>query len=95
MSGAASSVGHVELAERWVNRPVLRPAYNRSLGAAPQWVREVGSGDVADFAMKGSVLALSVGALTQAEAPLTKIIFGAAAAISGAVLLASIFEATV
>ena len=93
------TLGHVERANRFIARPRLERRSDGTLGWRPDYksraavAGDVAYGQITDVVVKGSVTVVSAALLMQAEAPLTKILFGVTTVVLGAITLASLFEA--
>lgn len=100
-----NTMGHLERAERFVNRPEIdRSAlFSRHEGASLGWRTDYKSrakiagniayGQYTDFGVKASLTVISATMLANAEAPVSKIIFGITTVFLGVVAVASAFEA--
>lgn len=77
-------MGHVEMFKGlgW------RPDYH----SRDRMAANIAYGQYADFGVKASATALSVGLLVSADTPLEKVLFGISTAILGAITLASAYE---
>lgn len=96
--------GHLERAERFVNRPHLDRAsflarrdgmglHTADYKSRNQLAKEVAYGQYADVGVKASLTVISATMLANAEAPLAKIVFGVTTVFLGLVTVASAFEA--